>query len=161
MHGAAGGVGAFAVQYAKHVGAWVAATCSAANRDFVAGLGADQIIDYAREDFTTELQDLDLVLDTMGGEIHRRSLSVIRSGGRLVYISAVPLPQMAPPATIQVLRAMVRAQREAFTRIAQLVEAGAVNAQIGAILPLAEAGHGYEMSRDGKTRGKIVLKVAD
>lgn len=161
IHGGAGGVGAFAVQLAKHHGAWVAATCSAANRDFVASLGADRVIDYKREDFAALLSGLDLVFDTVGGEVHRRSMGVLKPGGRLVHIAAAPLPAEPPRRDITIARANVRGQRALFERIAALIDDGAVRADIGAVLPLSEAGRGYEMSRAREVRGKIVLKIAD
>lgn len=160
VHGGSGGVGAFAVQLAKHRGAWVAATASAANRDYVAGLGADRVIDHATEDFTTRLGDLDVVLDTMGGTVHRRSMDVLKPGGRLVYIAAAPLPEGPPRPDIHIMRAMVRPARAQFARIAHLIDTGVVRMTVGAVLPLADAARGYEMSRAGHVRGKIVLEPA-
>ena len=159
IHGGAGGVGAVAVQLAKHRGAWVAATCSAANRAFVRGLGADHVIDYKNEDFATQLSEIDLVFDTVGGEVHRRSMAVLKPGGRLAYVVAAPFPATTARADITVLRVTVRGERALFERIAALIDAGAIKADITTVLPLSEAGRGYEMNKSGRTRGKIVLDI--
>jgi NADPH:quinone reductase-like Zn-dependent oxidoreductase len=160
IHGGAGGVGAAAVQIAKARACWVAATCAAKNRDFVRSLGADQAIDYAGEDFGALLHDLDVVLDTMGGEVHRRSRAVLKPGGRLVHIAAAPIPEGEAGRGITVTRAEIRGRRPHFERIAALIDSGALKAFVGAVLPLAEAAKGYEMNRANAVRGKIVLEPA-
>jgi NADPH:quinone reductase-like Zn-dependent oxidoreductase len=159
IHGGAGGVGGIAVQIAKARGAWVAATCRSANVDYVKSLGADRVIDYTREDFAAALRDLDLVYDTVGGEVHRRSQGVLKPGGRLVYISAAPLPQDPPRADITVTRAEIRTRRAVLERLAALVDAGKLKPQVSAVLPLAQAAKAYEMVKTGNIRGKIVLTV--
>jgi len=159
IHAGAGGVGGFAVQLARHHDAWIAATCSAANFDYVTGLGADLAIDYKTEDFAKQLKDLDLVFDTMGGDVHRRSFAVLKPAGRLVYISAAPIPE-GPAPVQQVLRANVRGNRRVFERIAALVDAGAIKPQVTKILPLQEASRGLELSKAGGMRGKIVIEIA-
>lgn len=157
IHGGAGGVGGIAVQFAKALGAWVATTCRGSNLDYVKSLGADLAIDYGAEDFTARLSGLDLVFDTVGGEIHRRSQAVLRPGGRLVYISAAPLPPGEPRPGITVQRADIRGKRPLFERLAALVDAGAITPQVTTVLPLADAAKAYELSRAGNGRGKIVL----
>jgi NADPH:quinone reductase-like Zn-dependent oxidoreductase len=159
IHAGAGGVGGFAVQLARHYDAWIAATCSAANRDYVTGLGADLAIDYKTEDFVTLVKELDLVFDTMGGEIHRRSFPVLKPAGRLVYISATPIPQ-GPAPVQQVIRANVRGSREVFEHIADLVDSGAIRPQVTKVLPLQEAARGLELNKADGTRGKIVIDIA-
>lgn len=161
IHGGAGGVGALAVQIAKARGAWIAATCSAKNIGLVKSLGADMVIDYAKEDFTTKVGNLDVVYDTMGGEVHRRSREVLKPGGRLVYIAAAPIPDGDPGRGIKVARADIRGRRPHFERIAALAESGALKPQVAATLPLSEAAKGYEMSRGNAFSGKIVLEVAN
>jgi NADPH:quinone reductase-like Zn-dependent oxidoreductase len=159
IHAGAGGVGGFAVQLARHHDAWIAATCSAANRDYVTGLGADLAIDYKSEDFAALLKEMDLVFDTMGGEIHSRSFAVLKPAGRMVFISAAPIPE-GPAPVQQVLRANVRGSRELFERITELVDGGAVRPQVTKVLPLKDAAQGLEMSKAGGTRGKIVIEIA-
>jgi NADPH:quinone reductase-like Zn-dependent oxidoreductase len=96
IHAGAGGVGAFAIQYCKSRGAMVYATCSAGNSEFVRGLGADEAIDYTKGDFAAGLSDIDVVYDTMGGDIHVRSQAVLKPGGMLVCLNAAPVPADAP-----------------------------------------------------------------
>lgn len=157
IHGGAGGVGSIAVQYAKHVGAWIAATCRRGNLEYVQSLGADRAIDYGAEDFDVVLQGLDLVFDTVGGEVHQRSQAVLREGGRLVYIAAGPLPQEPPRKGITVERADIRPDRAFFERLAALADAGAIKPQVSRVMPMAEAAAAYELSRAANVRGKIVL----
>jgi NADPH:quinone reductase-like Zn-dependent oxidoreductase len=159
IHAGAGGVGGFAVQLARHHDAWIAATCSAANKDYVTGLGADLAIDYKSEDFAALLKEMDLVFDTMGGETHRRSFAVLKPAGRMVYISAAPIHE-GPAPVQQVLRANVRGSRELFERIAELIDGGAVRPQVTKVLPLKDAAQGLELSKAGGTRGKIVIEIA-
>ncbi len=159
IHAAAGGVGGFAVQLAKHRGAWVAATCGAGNTDYVRDLGADRVIDYAREDFTRALADMDVVFDTVGGEVNRQSAIVLRPGGTLVQIVAAPVLEGPARPDISVKVATIRPRSELLERIAELVDAGTVRPQVGTVLALAEARRGYEQSRTGHQRGKIVLQV--
>lgn len=160
IHGGAGGVGGIAVQIAKARGAWVAATCRGANVDYVRRLGADRVIDYASEDFAAALAGLDMVFDTVGGEVHGRSQGVLKPDGRLVYILAAPLPQEAPRPDITVTRAEIRGRRAVLERIAALVDGGKLKPQVSAVLPLAQAAKAYEMVRIGNIRGKIVLTMA-
>jgi NADPH:quinone reductase-like Zn-dependent oxidoreductase len=159
IHAGAGGVGGFAVQYASHAGALVAATCRTENVAYVAGLGADRVIDYATEDFAALLSGLDLVFDTLGGDVHRRSFAVLRPGGTLVHINAAPLTGGAPRSDVMVKAATVTGRREIFERIADLAERKVVAPQVTEVLPLAEAARGYELSRGGHVRGKLVLDV--
>ena len=159
IHGAAGGVGSFAVQYARHVGARVLATASARNHDYLSGLGADEVIDYTQRDFTEVVSACDVVLDTIGGEVHRRSFSVLRPGGRLIHIAPAP-PGFTPPRDdVTVVRPLVARDRAHLERIVELVETGAVRPPEIERLPLAEAAAAQELSRTGHVRGKIVLEV--
>src|SRR5262249_16896688 len=86
-HAGSGGVGGFGVQLGKHRGAWVAATAGAKNADFVRSLGADQVIDYTRTDFSTAVKDIDLVFDLMGGDVRFKSFPVLKPGGVISHIS--------------------------------------------------------------------------
>jgi NADPH:quinone reductase-like Zn-dependent oxidoreductase len=160
IHAGAGGVGGFAVQYAHHVGALVAATCGTENVDCVTGLGADRVIDHAKEDFTALLSGLDLVFDTLGGDVHRRSFAVLRPGGTLVHINAAPISGGAPRRDVVVKPVTVTGSRRLLERIADLAEHTIIRPQVTHVLPLAEAGRGYELSRGGHVRGKIVLDLA-
>jgi NADPH:quinone reductase-like Zn-dependent oxidoreductase len=158
IHAGAGGVGSLAIQIAKHLGARVAATASAANLDYVRGLGADVAIDYARDDFAAKLRDYDAVFDTMGGEVHRRSFAVLRPGGVIAWLVAAPIPKPARD-DVAVKQAVVRYETAVLDRLTALVESGAVKPQIAATIPLAEAPRAYALSRTGHVRGKIILQT--
>ena len=157
IHAGAGGVGSFAVQYARHVGARVFATASAGNRDYVLGLGADEVIDYTSQDFVQAVPPCDVVFDTLGGEVHRRSFDVLRPGGRLVYIAPPPDGFAPPRDDVTVVRPNVARDRPHLERILELVAAGAVRPPEIEHLTLAEAAAAQELSKTGHVRGKIVL----
>ena len=158
IHAAAGGVGTFAVQIARNRGAHVAATCSRGNIDFVCGLGAEEVIAYDDKiAFEDKLSRLDVALDPIGGEVHRRSYAVLRKGGMLVCLSAAPyqdrgdeygvtvrLAQVAPdPAVLAALLALV-------PRVSPIVER---------ILPFSDFVAAQRASQQGHARGKTVLRI--
>jgi NADPH:quinone reductase-like Zn-dependent oxidoreductase len=159
IHGASGGVGAFAVQLAKHAGAYVFGTTSTRNIELVKSLGADQVIDYSRKDFAARLKDLDVVLDTVGGETQDRSWPVLRKGG--VLVSLLAQPDAATAQRYGVTGKLVRGKcnREILTMLADLVDAGALKVILDRVFPLAEAGKAHELSAAGHTHGKIILEM--
>lgn len=159
IHGGAGGVGSFAVQYAKHIGATVLVTASERNHDYVRGLGADEAIDHSKQDFTEAVPPCDVVFDTIGGEVYARSFSVLKAGGRLVHIAAGPEGFEPPRGDVTATRPNVPRDREHLERIAELVEQGAVRPPEITRMPLAEAGAAQELSQTGHVRGKIVFDV--
>ncbi len=159
IHAGAGGVGGFAVQYAKHVGATVYTTASAANHEYVKSLGADFAIDYKKEDFAQAAPPCDVVFDTIGGEVQARSFSVLKPGGRLAHIVASP-PGFEPPREdVRMIRPDVRRDRAHLGRIIELAAAGAVRPPEIKEMPLAEAAAAQEISKTGHVRGKIILRV--
>ena len=159
IQGGAGGVGSFAVQYARHVGARVIATASARNHDYLRELGADQVIDYTAVDFAQATPPCDVVFDTVGGEVHQRSFAVLRPGGRLIHVAPGPEGLAPPRSDVTVTRPHVGRDRAHLERIVELVESGAVRPPEIARLPLAEAATGHELSQAGHVRGKIVLEA--
>ncbi len=159
IHGGAGGVGSFAVQFAKHLGARVLATASAGNHDYVRGLGADEAIDYSNRDFAEAVPACDVVFDTVGGDVHRRSYAVLRPGGRLVHIVSLPAGFEPPRDDVTVLRPDVQRDRQHLEWIVELVESGAVRPPAIKRMALAEAAAAHELSKAGHVRGKIVLVV--
>ena len=159
IHGGAGGVAGFAIQLAKHLGATVVTTASARNHDYVRRLGADRVIDYQAQDFTTAVKDCDVVFDTVGGEVQVRSYQVLKPGGRLVWIAAAP-PGFTPPRKdVEVLRPNVARDRTHLERIAALFAAGAVNPPAITRYPLAEAAEAHRVSESRHLQGKLVLIV--
>ncbi len=159
IHGGAGGLGHLAVQYARQRGAQVIATAGKANHDFVRAMGADEVIDYTSCDFAEAVTDCDLVLDTIGGEVHTRSVAVLKPGGVLVYVTAKPIPPYAVREDISVLRAPVRGTRAVFERLAGLVAEGVLSPAIEHRFALGEAPAAYALSETGHARGKTVLDI--
>jgi len=159
IHAAAGGVGHLAVQLAKWKGAQVIGTASAHHHDFLRKLGVDQIVDYQTVRFEDVVQPVDVVLDTVGGDIQERSWKVVKPGG--ILVSVVSPPSAAIAAARGVRQAFVFTQPNAahLAEIARLVEAEKLKAIVETILPLSDATRGQELSERGHTRGKIVLRV--
>ncbi len=162
IHGAAGGVGSFAVQVARWQGAYIVATASAENHDFLVGLGANEVIDYRRVRFEQAVGDIDVVLDTIGGETRERSWQVLKPGGLLVSLPE-PIPEGEAAAHVKGGRRglffLVHPSRQQLTRIATLIDSGAVRPTIAATIPLAKARQAFERGVAGHTRGKLVLAV--
>ncbi|MGW2069015.1 NADP-dependent oxidoreductase [Streptomyces sp. NPDC001953] len=160
IHAAAGGVGHVAVQIAKARGAHVIGTASAGKHDFVRGLGADELIDYHDTDFAEAVRDVDVVLDTVGGDYVQRSLRTLRKGGILVTILPRGSKELAGQAEALRVRAtemLVDADRHGMRTVAELVEAGKLRATIAGTFPLAEAAKAHELGDTGRTTGKLVL----
>lgn len=170
IHAGAGGVGSIAVQLAKAIGAYVFATCSARNRDFVTELGADRVIDYKNEDYVEVIRQetnglgVDLVLDTIGGETIQRSLEIIRPFGRLISIVDIAIPQSLLEAwgknlTIHfVFSPQYRAKLEALTK---LIERHQLRPVIDSVFSWDQVVLAHQRLEQGGTRGKIVLKFIE
>jgi NADPH:quinone reductase-like Zn-dependent oxidoreductase len=154
VQGAAGGVGLFAVQLARWRGARVIGTASAHNRDFVRGLGADEVIDYRATRFEDAVRDVDVVFDKVGGETLARSWGVLRPGGRLVTVAASE--ETAGDSRTRAAFFIVQANREQLGAIARLIDEGRLRPVVDAVFPLAEARRAYGHRT---TRGKVVLSV--
>ncbi|MGB3438483.1 MAG: NADP-dependent oxidoreductase [Actinophytocola sp.] len=147
VHAAAGGVGHLAVQIAKARGAHVIGTASAAKHDFVLGLGADEVIDYTTTDFATATGDLDVVLDTIGGDYRARSLPLLRAGG--TYLALTPGEDFL----------LVEPDHAGMLALVDLVENGRLTVAIDSVFPLADAAKAHERGETGRAQGKIVLRV--
>jgi NADPH:quinone reductase-like Zn-dependent oxidoreductase len=163
IHGASGGVGIFAVQFAHWIGANVIGTASAGNRELLRELGADEVIDYTRQSFENMVHDANVVLDTVGGETLQRSWRVLKSGGRLVTIAseAGTRQQVATAHRVRATWFIVQPNRNQLTEIADLIDAGQIRVVVEAVLPLSEARQAYERGQSGHRRGKIVLRVVN
>lgn len=162
IHAAAGGVGHVAVQIAKARGAHVIATASSPKHDFVRGLGADEVIDYREVDFAEAVQNVDVVLDTIGGDYQLRSLRTLRSGGMLV--STVPLPaeglfEEAGRRRVPTELILVEADQAGMQSITELMQAGKLQAEVAEIFPLEQAAKAHEAGETNRTMGKLVLTV--
>jgi len=160
VHGAAGGVGLFATQFAIWKGAQVIATAGPENVDFIRSLGAEMAIDYTATPFEQVVQDVDLVLDTIGGETLERSWKTLRRGGTLISIAGQPPMEQAQELGIKVIRSSLATSKD-LVDIAQLIDEGNVKTFIEKTFSLSEAVQAHEWSQRGHGRGRIVLHIAD
>ena len=160
VHGAAGGVGASVVQLARWKGAHVTGTASTGNVEFVRSLGAENVIDYSTTRFETVVHDLDVVIDTVGGDLAERSFQVIRPGGIYVTIAGRPTEDAGKAQKITALSGR-RAPAENLKQISELIEAKRLRPVMGAVFQLANARQAHELSQTGHGRGRIILHVAD
>jgi NADPH:quinone reductase-like Zn-dependent oxidoreductase len=179
VHAAAGGVGVFAVQIAKAVGAQVAATASARNQEFLRQLGADVVIDYGRERIEDRLSGYDLVFDAVGRSVWASSLRVLRRGGRLVTLT-IPIPEQ-PAAKLKffttaisgvlsgsasallagkrLLVTQVKSRGGDLEKINTLIEAGKLHPEIENCFPLEQIADAHLLSEQGHVRGKLVIRI--
>lgn len=151
IHAASGGVGVYAVQFAKWRGAKVIGTTSTHNLTFVKDLGADEVIDYTQQKFEEVAKNVDLVLDTLGEDIQKRSLQTLKPGGRIVTT--------VKPETPRVIGFMAQSYPEQLEQIARLIDEGRVHPVIAQVFHLEQAADAQKASEKGHVRGKIVLKV--
>lgn len=161
VHGAAGGVGHFAVQFAKSHGAHVIGTSSGHNLDFQRQLGVDQPIDYTTTRFEEVVHGVDVLLDTVGGEVLQRSWQVLKPGGILVSVVEMPSAETAATYGVRPALATADADNGVLAQIAALIDAGQVKPVVSTVLPLTEVRQAHTLSESQHTRGKIVLQVQD
>lgn len=157
IHGAAGGVGTFAVQFARWRGAHVIASASAAAASLLRELGADEVIDYHSQRFEEGVGTVDVVFDTVGGETWERSRSVLNPGGRLVSVAVPKPPDLEMPAGTRALWFVVAPRRDQLTEIADLIMVGHVRPIVSEVRPLSAAREAFGMGHHSP--GKIVLQV--
>lgn len=178
-----GGVGTFAIQLAKHLGATVATTTSAANTDLVKSLGADVVIDYRKEDFETILNDYDVVLNSQDGKTLEKSLRVLKQGGKVISISGPPDPAFGHEIganwfltlVLKLLSAGIRkkakrlgvnfsflfmkAQGEQLGQITKLIESGVLKPVIDKVFPFEQTNEAMSYVESGRAKGKVVIRV--
>jgi alcohol dehydrogenase len=183
IHAGSGGVGTFATQLAKHVGAIVATTTSTANVGWVKALGADIVIDYRRDDFATLLRDYDVVLNSLGGEVLEKSLRVLKPGGKLISISGPPDPDFAKDlgsswTLRQLMRLLsyrirrkaqrygvgysflfMRASGDQLREIGRLIDSGIIRPVVDRVLPFESTHEAMAYVEGGRAKGKVVVKV--
>jgi NADPH:quinone reductase-like Zn-dependent oxidoreductase len=159
IQGGAGGVASFAIQLAKHIGARVISTASAANLDYVRKLGADQVIDYNAQDFTKVVSGCDAVFDTVGGDVATRSFAVLRPGGRAAFIGSGNTAPPSPRPDVMSLRPKVGRDRAHLDRISALVAGGDVRVPEIKTYKLSDAAAAHRVSEGRHFRGKLVFKV--
>lgn len=162
IHGAGGGVGHLAVQIAKACGAYVIGTASAGKHDLLRELGADELIDHQAADFSTRADGLDVVLDTLGGEVARRSIGVLRPGGLLITVVGrrdADLAARTEAAGRRFAGISVEPDYPGLEALAGLAESGRLRVHLQATLPLAAAAKAHELVESGRTTGKISLTL--
>lgn len=159
IHAAAGGVGHFAVQFAKWKGAHVIGTASKKNHDFLRELGADEVIDHRTQRFEETVHDVDVVFDTLAGETQDRSWKTLKTGGMLVSILSPPSKERAAALNVRPGYVFVQPNAAELGEIARLVDSGKIKPVIQSRFPLAEARAAQEISQGGHVRGKLVLQV--
>jgi NADPH:quinone reductase-like Zn-dependent oxidoreductase len=161
IHGGSGGVGTFAIQIAKARGAKVFATASTANQDLLKQLGADVAIDYTKQKFDDIAKDVDVVLDSVGGDTLARSYGVVKKGGFIAtLVSRLDQDELTKHG-IRGESISVTPNSEELAEIGKLIDGGKIKVIVSQTLPLADAIKAQEQAATGHTRGKIVLKVAD
>jgi alcohol dehydrogenase len=183
IHAGSGGVGTFAIQLAKHVGATVATTTSTANVDLVRRLGADIVIDYKKDSFEEILRDCDVVLNSLDGQTLKKSLRVLRPGGKLISISGPPDPEFARDLGLSRLLELVmrllsfrirrqakrhqvnysflfmRASGDQLRQIGSLIETGAIRPVVDRVFPFESTKEAMAYVEKGRAKGKVVVKV--
>jgi len=160
IHGGSGGVGHFAIQFAKAKGAKVFTTVSTDHVEFARALGADMVIDYKKQRFEDEVSNLDMVFDLIDGETRARSWQTLKRGGTLVSTLTEPSQEEAKQHGVRALRYTVEGDGHGLREIAALVRSGRVKPHVDRTFGLAEAGEALAAVEQGHTRGKVVLTVA-
>ena len=160
--GGAGGVGIFAIQFAHSKGAQVITTTSARNVEFVRSLGADAVIDYTQTRVEDEVQNVDLVFDTVGGEATVSALATLKRGGTLLTIAGQPDERQAQALGVRAefFSAQVNATADLLNTFSHMIDDGQLRTSIAATFPLSEASKAHELSQSGHGRGRIILHVA-
>jgi NADPH:quinone reductase-like Zn-dependent oxidoreductase len=160
IHGGAGNVGAYAVQFAKQAGAMVIATAAAGDISYIRTLGGLGVIDYRASRFEDKVKEVDAVIDTVGGEILERSYGVVKRGGVIVSSSAAPSQEKAQQHGLRASFFLVQVTAERLQKIAELIDAGRLKTEVGEVLWLDEARQAHEMLEGAPhRRGKIILKT--
>lgn len=161
IHAGAGGVGTFAIQLAKNVGAYVAATAGTHNVEFLKSLGADEVIDYKKQDFEKVLTEFDFVLDSLGGENQEKSFTVLKAGGKLASIVSEPNQEKSREKNIKSGNVWLVPNGQQLEKIANLLEQNKLRVIIGHKFPFSEEGikEAHALSESHHAKGKIVIQI--
>lgn len=163
IHAGSGGVGHFAIQIAKGLGAYVIATSSAKNRDFILSLGADEHIDYREQKFEEVLSDIDFVLDGMGGEVLENSLKVVKEGGRIVTLPthqfSEDLQLEAGQRKVELEFVLVQSSGEDMNTLKSMLEADELKPHVSKIFPFEDMAGAHLLIESGRTVGKVIVKL--
>ena len=160
IHGAAGGVGSYASQIARNLGARVIGTATGADIEYLKSLGIEEVVDYKRERFEEKAAGVDAVVDLVGGETLARSYSIVKKGGVLAT-TVQPIDESAAKrAGIRAVQVIMKRNAADLEELAQLVEKGALKPRLNKAMSLSQAKEAQELSETGKAQGKVILKVA-
>jgi NADPH:quinone reductase-like Zn-dependent oxidoreductase len=159
IHGGAGGIGTIAIQLAKHMGAYVVTTVATDDTEYVRKLGANEVIDYQSQAFEEVTNNYDTVFDTIGGETYTKSYQVLKPGGVLVSMLEQPEENLMKQHEVKAISQFTQVTTERLTRLAELVDQGAIKVHIDKAFPLSEASEALEYLKSGAHRGKVVIEV--
>ena len=159
IHGGAGGIGSLAIQIAKNIGAYVATTAAGGEADYLKSLGADGVIDYKTQDFSSLLKDYDAVFDTVGGETNGKSYQILKTDGRLVSMVQPADEKLVERHGIKYIQQSSHVTTERLTKIAELTDSGQLQVNVDKAFPLSQATEALEYLKTGHPRGKVVIQV--
>jgi alcohol dehydrogenase len=159
IHGGSGGIGTFAIQLAKHYGAFVASTASGAGIAYVRRQGADQVIDYESEHFEDILKDFDAVLDTVGGETYKKSFRVLRQNGLVVSMLSVPDGTFMKKFHVRAVLETTKVDSKKLGKITDLIKAGVLKVNIANVYSLQQTQEAFRAKEKEKILGKIAIEV--
>jgi len=163
IHAGSGGVGHFAIQIAKHLGAYVVSTSSAKNRDFIMALGADEHIDYEQHKFAEVVSDMDFVLDTMGADVLINSLKVVKNGGKVVSLPGPEFPPEVKPYAqqhnIDVSFVLVESNGADMNTLKRMLEDGVLKPHVSKVFPFEQLAAAHLQLETGRTVGKVVVTL--
>ena len=163
IHAGSGGVGHYAIQIAKYLGAYVITTSSGKNRDFVLSLGADEHIDYGKQKFEEVLSDIDFVFDMFNGEILLNSVKVVKEGGTIISIPtsefSEELLQLAKERNVNVVNMLVHSNGKDMNTLKELLENGNLKAHVSKIFPFSAMSEAHQALESGRTVGKVIVKL--
>ena len=159
IHGGSGGIGTFAIQLAKHLGAFVASTASGAGIAYVRRQGADQVIDYESEHFEDILKDFDAVLDTVGGEIYKKSFQVLKRSGLVVSMLSMPNETLMKKFHVRTVLETTKVDSKKLGKITDLIKAGVLKVNIANVYSLQQTQEAFRAKEKEKILGKIAIEV--
>jgi NADPH:quinone reductase-like Zn-dependent oxidoreductase len=159
IHGGSGGLGSVAIQIAHHIGAYIATTVSATNKDYVKSLGANEIIDYQNQDFEKVLHDFDAVFDTVGGNTYEKSFQVLKKNGLIVSMLEQPNKDLMEKYKVKAIHEWTEPTTDRLDKIAKFVDEGIIKINIDKIFPLDQAAQALTYQQKEHPRGKVVIVI--
>ena len=159
IHGGAGGIGTIAIQLAKHLGAYVVATASQADVDYVKGLGADEVIDYQSEKFEKNIKNCDAVFDTAGGDAYQKSFQVVKEGGIIVSMVEQPNEELMAKYKITAKAQFTQPNADQLVKLASLVDDGVIKPHVDKSFSMEQAKEAFAYQQTGRPQGKVVITI--